>query len=118
MQTFVDRPWQAWTLASELAFILHVWRLNKTWPTWRESDACCGHAADEVHDAPYQIRWLLLATPSFLIACVAVVQPSVAANLHYFSIVPVIGHPIANIATFRAWVETEMGTWLYLQSYE
>ncbi len=118
VQTYVDRPWQLWTVVSELAFLLHVWWLKRTWPTWRESDACCGDPPDEVRDGPYLLRWLILAVPSFAIACLAAVQPTVASNLHFFSIVPIIGHPIANIARFRGWIEDDWHTWIYMEALD
>ena len=37
--TFVARWWQCWTLVAEGVFLLHVWRLKRTWRTWRPEDA-------------------------------------------------------------------------------
>ena len=35
----VLRWWQCWTLVVEGVFLLHVWRLKRTWRTWRPEHA-------------------------------------------------------------------------------
>ena len=104
--TYFQRPWQLWTIVSQLILVLYANRLRRAWQVHH-------HLAPRVTDVPYLVLFISIALPSIAITILTALQPQAIDNLVALRRLPYLSE-VTSLVELREDLVECCSAWLYL----